>query len=754
MPTHKPTTAVVLLSPGEDESGDRGWLVVLRTTDGRAVGSVVELSLSAESIVGRSEEAIVVLDDNAISRRHLAISRSQDGGWLLKDFGSRNGTFINGQRVSEQVLRDRDVITLAETTDLRFTTRDPSKDEEIKLRQAVAAGELGTWQWNGVTGRLTASSWIERLFNVEHGTLSDMQKDLMPFIDEADRASVREALSRAVGSGGRFDQQFLIVGPRGQRRWVAARGNLLGHPSARVVGGTLLDETAQKTREEALRRDAVLLENLADGVMVLDARGHITDWNEKTERLVDRRKSGILGQPLASLFICADPARLTEEILHAIAAAGRWTGELRLTTPSGAEQVLETVVLPLCDGDGREAGLWAALRNVTNRKQMEARLQIAERMFSLGTLAAGVGHEINNPLAFLSSNLSYVLEVFENLHDAPLDPQQREELVQALRESRQGADRIRRIVQDLQTFSRSGQEGATGPIDAGEAAAFALRMCEKEIRHRAGVIAEIAPECTVRADESRLGQVLVNLLMNAAQAIPEGASERHTIKLRCFRSDSDVVLEVEDTGCGIPASHLSRIFEPFFTTKDVGKGTGLGLSVSHGLVTAMGGKLTARSTVGHGSCFRIELPALQQEPRRAARAPNDADKQTVRRARILVIDDEPMIGHSMRRVLARDHEVVQKTSAEDALRAIRGGERFDVIFCDLMMPKVTGMDLYAELSRTDPDCATRMIFMTGGVFTAGAQTFADSAGGRLLVKPVEPGAMREAILDVLRCASP
>jgi signal transduction histidine kinase len=373
------------------------------------------------------------------------------------------------------------------------------------------------------------------------------------------------------------------------------------------------------------------------------------------------------------------------------------------------------------------------VRDLTERKQLEARLLRSDRMASLGTLAAGVAHEINNPLAFMMANLDHLgAEVLPQLEDPP---GARDEARRLVSETRLGAVRVRDIVRQLKLFSRDGEDSKPEPVDVHRVLETAIRMATNEIKHRARLVRDYGEPLVAEADEGRLGQVVLNLLVNAAQAIPEGHAEHHEIRLRTRPHPDGVLIEVRDTGMGIPAQHLERIFEPFFTTKPIGVGTGLGLSICHGIVTRLGGRMEVESAVGQGTTFRVLLRAPQAAPRAAQPAALAPAPTQTRRGRILVVDDEPLIGLAIRRILQRAHDVVTLTSAREARTRLLDGERFDVILCDLMMPEMSGMELHEELATRAPALAERVVFLTGGAFTSNARAFLSRVGNPRMEKP-------------------
>ncbi|MFL5344029.1 MAG: two-component regulator propeller domain-containing protein [Hyalangium sp.] len=376
------------------------------------------------------------------------------------------------------------------------------------------------------------------------------------------------------------------------------------------------------------------------------------------------------------------------------------------------------------------------------------RLIHAEKMAAVGTLAAGVGHEINNPLAYIISNLHYAtLEVHQA---AERDAQGRwGEVGQALEDALQGADRVRRIVQDLRTFSRM-QPERLQRVELRQVLELALSIADAEIRHRARVVKDFDEFLEVLGDETRLGQVFLNLLVNAAQAIPEGHADRHEIRVTLRQDErGHIRVAVSDTGSGIAPEVLPRIFEPFFTTKPVGVGTGLGLSICHSYVQNMGGEIHVRSELGRGTTFEVELPPAPAQPSKETSGVFPPTVPSESRSRLLVIDDEPLLIASLSRTLSPEYEVVSLTSARKALERLRAGERYALILCDLMMPEMTGMELYETLRPEVPEMAERMVFLTGGAFTEAARAFLNSTHLPWLEKPFEPERLRARLRTLL-----
>jgi len=383
----------------------------------------------------------------------------------------------------------------------------------------------------------------------------------------------------------------------------------------------------------------------------------------------------------------------------------------------------------------------------SEHRALQARLAQTDRLTSLGTLAVGVAHEINNPLAYVLLNLGYLTEELPRLLANPESSKSREALV-ALEHARDGAERIRNTVRSLRTFSRPENESRT-PLQLAKLLDSTLPMVANEIHHRARLVKDYGQVPDVVANEARLGQVFLNLLINAVQALPEDRSDQNRIHLVVRSSSPDrVVVEVHDNGMGIPSQVRGRIFEPFFTTKPVGIGTGLGLTICHGIVASLGGTLSFESEVGKGTVFRVELPAVARTAADVHRAASGAPTKRAKppgRGRILVVDDEPIVCFSLERLLSNEGDVVALTSARQALTSIERGARFDVILCDLMMPEMDGPILYDELCKVAPGQAECMLFVTGGAFTPRAREFLERVSNTRIEKPFDVGALVELV---------
>jgi signal transduction histidine kinase/CheY-like chemotaxis protein len=361
------------------------------------------------------------------------------------------------------------------------------------------------------------------------------------------------------------------------------------------------------------------------------------------------------------------------------------------------------------------AGLERKRRTLVMRRERE----VNNRAAAVGTLAAGLAHEINNPLTFLLGNLAIVEEWAADPSGPP--PADLAEMVEEMRE---GARRIERIVQDLRNFA-SGGSSELEVVDLGPVVDTTLRMARSELAPRARVEVDLGGVPAVLGSVAQLSQVLLNLLLNAAHAIPEGSAHAHTVSIVARAVDDVVELEVRDTGRGIAEADLPRIFDPFFTTRDQGMGMGVGLAISRTILRRLGGNITARSTPGVGTSMCLRLPRADGETSR----PLVPDQPTV-----LVVDDEPSLLRWVRRVLS-DYRVLTAEGGVAALELLADGAPPDVVLCDLMMPGMSGIEFYNTLRRELPELVPRVAFITGGVFSSQARDFLETVPNRVLHKP-------------------
>jgi len=730
---------------------DAAWLVVTSSSTPGTLGRIFRLA-TAEAVLGRGPEAEVRLLDEGVSRRHARIVRAPDGAFELEDLTSTNGTFHNGTRLQGSArLAEGDKVQLGSHCTLRFSWKQaPDGDEE--LHQALAAAQVGTFSLDLPSSAVSWAEAVERIVGAAVGSLPRAPRPLADFVDGQDLPRVTSALERAIAGRGQLEAEFRFLHAPGKSTWVAVRGDVLrsGDDVPERVVGTVMDVSARKAAEQELRRQALMFESLNDAVVLVDLQGSILDWNTSAERLFGQPKAEVQGRLYPEVLGLERDELRPAALQAALKRYGRWSCELTARRKDGTPCFSEVTVVPLRDPEGRHLASLAVHRDVGDRRAMQAQLMVASRMAAVGTLAAGVAHEINNPLAFVNANLVWMQDELQARRRA-LGDEAFAEMSEVVNEARSGIERISSIVRDLKTFARVETEDAAAPVDVRKGLAFALKMADKELRLRARVVTELEEVPPVLGSEGRLGQLFLNLLLNAAQAVPDGAPAENEIRIRCLRRERKVVVEVSDTGRGIPPELQARIFDPFFTTRPAGEAAGLGLAICHGIVKGLGGEITVRSAVHKGSTFSVVLPAhLPAGSAQRTAGPAEARAPTVR---VLVVDDEPFICSAIQRLLRRECQVSTATSGREALGLVNAGQRFDVILSDLMMPEMSGEELLSALREAAPDQAARMVIMTGGAFTQRSEDFLGSLALPHLTKPLTLENLRTAIHGALEAAA-
>jgi PAS domain S-box-containing protein len=388
------------------------------------------------------------------------------------------------------------------------------------------------------------------------------------------------------------------------------------------------------------------------------------------------------------------------------------------------------------------------LFDISKRKALEDELARAGRLAAMGTLAAGVAHEINNPLTFMALRTEKLRRLVD---EAMPDDGRRAEALLAVADIENGVNRVASIIRGLLTLSRD-DESEEEVVDLWSVIDAADQLVGHEVRRRARVTIERSALPLVKVNAYRLEQVFANLLVNAAQAF-ESPGERNLVRLHAgLLADGAVFVDIHDNGPGIPGAVVGRIFDPFFTSKPIGTGTGLGLSISQAILARLGGQLTVESTVGRGSTFRVALPASRVVAEATPEA-GSRPARPVRRGRLLVIDDEAAIGESLVSLLGDDYEVDVELSGEPALERIYASAPYDIILCDLMMGGLSGVDVYEQLVSARPGLERRIVFMTGGAVTERARSFVARIPNTCLAKPftlAELETALQAAMDVPR----
>ncbi|WP_415911098.1 PAS domain S-box protein [Oleiharenicola sp. Vm1] len=528
-----------------------------------------------------------------------------------------------------------------------------------------------------------------------------------------DHARTLARWQQAIATGEPYEIEYRLRRADGTYHWMLGRAIPLRDITGTIVRwfGTCTDIDEMKRAQSRIAEQAALLDQTQDAIIVRDLQHRIVYWNKGAEHLYGWTAEEVSGRSINDLLY-RDLGQLTNAT-ESLVRHGQWSGELRHFTKAGREVTIESRWRLLRDAHGHPTSVLAVNTDVTERKLIEAQFLRAQRVESIGTLAGGIAHDLNNLLSPIVMSVGL-------LREGALTPADRK-LVDAIETS---ANRGTELVKQVLSFAR-GVEGARIPVLPGHLVREIESLVRNTFPKNITFSAEIAPGTHyVHGDPTQLNQVLLNLCVNARDAMPGGG--RITVRAGNTEIDAScadahpslalgsyVELEVSDTGCGIPREVIDRIFEPFFTTKEPGKGTGLGLSTVLGIVRSHGGSVQVNSEPGRGTTFRILLPAQRGAAPVAPRDHGAPQYPQGRGQTVLVVDDDAMVLSVTRQTLSTYNYRV--LAAEDGAQAMAvfatERDRIELVLTDLMMPVMDGLALIAAIHRLKPD--TRIVAMTG-----------------------------------------
>ncbi len=609
-------------------------------------------------------------------------------------------------------------------------------DSELSLRTHLLDLAVDSIYVIDAMGRIVfanEASWR----TLGYGEAELLGTSITKILDPKSRAVMVERI-KTVFQDGEITYESIHYRKDGSAIPVEVHSRLVVVDGKKLISCIARDMTERKLTEEVLKRSEerfrTILEDMDNGYFELDKKSHYIFVNDAMCKILGRNRSDIVAKHFGSFidqsdekFVENSRAVMSEAIQKGMTLSGLFG---TIVKGDGSRIIIGVSVSPLRDATGNIAGIRGITRDITDRMKMEQQLLMAGKLASIGELAAGVAHEINNPLTAIMG-YAQLLAAQDDVPDH-IKP----DLDKIFNQSQRAA----RIVQNLLTFARSyALEKRIIDINQLILKSLELRSYENKVANIEIVVDLQHGLPGISADENQIQQVLLNIIINAEHAITS-KKRKGRIKVTTRLEGTTVKIVVADDGPGIPREMLERLFDPFFTTKEVGQGTGLGLSVCHGIVTKHGGRIYAESIEGQGAVFVVELPASQkvrtQEKEPAAKSAREPLKAEVSK-RILVVDDEMVIRDILFRILSeKGYNVESAASGSEGLEKIMNSQ-YDVYLLDIKMPGIDGRDMYEAISDKFPQLIDRVIFITGDTITRSTLDFLETTGRRYLSKPLD-----------------
>lgn len=568
-----------------------------------------------------------------------------------------------------------------------------------------------------------ANSWALRLAGLDESRLREktIWEHFPTALGSPFERLYRDAMDRGLnGSARAFSPEW--------GRWFEVDVHPTEDGIAIMVRDVTEDQEARTKLDQYTRRveaQAALLDAARDAILVRDLDGTIRYWNRGAEAIYGVAAADAVGRSVRELLY--DEPELFDRAMEELLRDGFWVGELRQRRADGSVLIADCR-WQLTRGEDGQVSVFAVNSDITEHRRQEEQRIRAQRMESLGTLAGGIAHDLNNVL-------TPILMAAKHLRDDEPDPRRRATLDAVESAAERGAGMIRQVL----SFAR-GAEVQHSAVDLAGLLREVGRFCGETLPRSIDLVVDAPGRLpAVSGDETELFQVLVNLATNARDAMPDGGA----LIIAAAAGEGTVRVEVRDTGAGMDPATAGRILEPFFTTKEYG--TGLGLATSAAIVKAHGGELRVDTAPGGGTAVSFELPSIEEvaPPPSAATRATTGQTATVPRPgggrRVLVVDDEPAIGELVRQTLDRSGYVTEVAQGTDALELIAGGRRFDAVLTDVMMPGVSGDAIARLLAAEHPE--TAVVLMSGMLPGPGTREAVERDGARFLAKPFTPASL-------------
>ncbi|MDR3478330.1 MAG: response regulator [Gammaproteobacteria bacterium] len=493
-------------------------------------------------------------------------------------------------------------------------------------------------------------------------------------------------------------------------------------------------------------RYRAIMENASCGIVIHTPEGILLESNKQTKKIFGQINLSNLGKTFADFIVPTDQEYVAFQFKKL--AAQKSIGPIAVHVQHDDRQIIDVEFSSVYVESDNENYIISILNDTTESNRLLSQTLLSDKLATIGTLATGIIHEINNPLIWILNNLSYMKDKIKLLQ--PADDEKKNILLklnETIDESILGAERIRDIVHDLKGFTRVDQNDLT-PVDVNAAVKAAINMAYPQFKNVAKLETSFDKNLPILLlNSNKLQQIFLNLIVNAAQAINKKDYEENVIRVKTCMTKNQICIDITDTGTGIPPEVLSKIFNPFFTTKPVGVGTGLGLSISHEIIHSIGGDIAVQSILNVGTTFSVHLP-LQLKMQAPSETASVAIIMPLKRKKILVIDDEPTLLKVIKQILSKNHDITVSDGRAALRLLVDQGENFDAMITDVNMPDVSGIDLYRYVANQYPGLEQRIIFVTGGDYTSTATEFLRSIKNPCLEKPFTPAQLHQAVTTI------
>ncbi len=634
------------------------------------------------------------------------------------------------------------------------------RGSEERLRLAVDAAQMGLWEWDMVSDRVTWDAKKHRVFGLAYGTFAGTKDAFFELVHPDDRSMLATAITRAVEDAEPYNNEFRIIAPDGTTHWIANRGQVYRDDAGRPLRmiGVVKDITDRKLTERALRNSEEqfrsIVETTSEWIWSVDRDARLTYCNPTVERILGYRPEELIGRSLGSLMHPDDRQKAETIRLAALAGKRGWaTFIVRCRHKDHTYRSLECHGLPILDPAGDVIGFRGSNRDVTARMEAEEELRDAHRMEGIGQLAGGFAHHFNNLLTVIIGHVDMALGVSGG--DAMRGD---------LHVIRQASQRCALLTRQLLTFAGR-QVIAPRLVNLNDQIVGMSPTLRRLLGDDVDLVTQLSSVLwMVKADPAQLDLVFMNLAINAKEAMPHGG----TLTIRTANVAPDdveaprgaevfageyVMIAVSDTGAGMTDDVAQQIFEPFFTTKEWGAdSTGLGLSTCYGVVAQHDGHIRVHTEPDKGTTFRIYLPRVPA----AGVALDLADAPLARpqeHLTVLVVDDEDGVRKLASRILrTQGYTVLDAASGIEALRVARAwhGE-IHLLVTDILMPEMNGWELAAQLEQERPGLQT--LYVSGYSEGTVAHDAIVNKEIHFLQKPFAPGALAQRVRQLIESAT-